>query len=55
MESNILPVFYNNEFCYQIELHSSFDNLYSSIQMLGIENKRLCIVTDTIVDALYGL
>ena len=55
MKSNILPVFYNNEFCYQIELHSSFDNLYSSIQMLGVENKRLCIVTDTTVDSLYGL
>ena len=54
MQPNILPVFYNNEFCYQIELHSSFENLYSSIQTLGIEKKRLCIVTDSIVDNLYG-
>ena len=55
MQSNILPVLYNNEFCYQIELHLSFQNLYSSMQFLEIENKRLCIVTDSIVDNLYGL
>ena len=55
MQSNSLPVFYNNEFCYQIELHSSFDNLCSSIQVIGVEHKRLCIITDSIVDSLYGL
>lgn len=55
MKSDSLPVYYNNEFCYQIELHYSFDALYTAIQTLGIEQKRLCIVTDSIVDNLYGM
>lgn len=55
MKSNNLPIFYNNEFCYQIELHHSFEALYNAIQTLGVATKRLCVVTDSNVDKLYGV
>lgn len=49
-----LPILYNGNHCYNIELHSSFDGLPESLQELQLLEKRLCIVADSNVDALYG-
>ncbi len=54
MGADNLSVFCNNEFCYQIQLHHSFEKLYMAIQSLGMEKKRFCIVTDSMVNTLYG-
>ena len=52
--NRILPISYNGEHCYNIELQNSFENLAESICKLGLDKKRLCLVSDSNVDALYG-
>lgn len=49
-----LPILYNGTHCYNIELHTSFDGLADSIKELDFLKKRLCIVTDSNVEELYG-
>jgi len=49
-----LPILYNGTHCYNIELHNSFLGLKDSITELQMSGKRLCIVADSNVDALYG-
>lgn len=49
-----LPILYNGEHCYNIELHTSFSALCDCLKELQMSGKRLCIVTDSNVNALYG-
>ena len=49
-----LPILYNGTHCYNIELHNSFSGLKDSVQELAMSGKRICIVSDSNVDALYG-
>lgn len=49
-----LPILYNKKPCYDIVFSKSFDELIEELQELGVEKKRLCVVTDSNVDKLYG-
>ena len=49
-----LPILYNKKPCYDIVFTGSFDDLLPELQNLDCENRRICIVTDTKVDELYG-
>lgn len=49
-----LPILYNGTHCYNIELHHSFDGLAASLKSLQMNKKRLCIVTDSNVEKMYG-
>ena len=49
-----LPVLYNKKPCYDIVFQQSFDGLWEELQELGASEKKLCIVTDSKVDELYG-
>lgn len=49
-----LPVLYNKKPCYDIVFDQSFDGLWEELKELEADTKRLCIVTDSTVDALYG-
>lgn len=49
-----LPILYNGEPCYNIELHHSFAGLADSLINLSVQNKRICIVTDSNVEKIYG-
>lgn len=51
---NKLPILYNGVHCYNIELQESFRNLPESLSELQMKGKRICIVSDSNVDALYG-
>lgn len=51
---NSLPILYNGAPCYTIELRNSFEELAASMYALSFQGKRLCIVADSNVDALYG-
>lgn len=53
-ERMCIPVKKDNETIYHIYLEESFAKLPEYLGMLGIRNKRLCIVSDSIVDARYG-
>ncbi len=49
-----LPVKRDGEFCYSIVLGQDFGKLSAEAQTLGIENRKICIVTDGQVGPLYG-
>lgn len=50
----IVPISYQGNFCYNIELTDSFDHFYQSLCRLSLEGRKLCIVSDSNVDKLYG-
>lgn len=50
----LLPIQYNGVPCYSIELQTSFQGLSASMQALGMSGKRICMVADSNVNALYG-
>jgi len=49
-----LPILYEGIHCYNIELHNSFLGLTDSLTALQMSGKRLCIVSDSNVNAIYG-
>ncbi len=49
-----LPVLYNKKPCYDIVITRNFDELGDELTALETANKKLCIVTDSNVDRLYG-
>ena len=49
-----LNVLYQKKPCYDIVITQSFEGLWEELESLGAAEKRLCIVTDSKVDALYG-
>ena len=49
-----LPILFNKKPCYDIVFSKAFDELLEELQELGADKKRLCIVTDSNVDKLYG-
>lgn len=52
--SERLPILYNKKPCYDIVFTKSFDGLWEELKGLGCENRRICIITDSRVDELYG-
>ena len=48
------PVLFNKKPCYDIVFSKDFEGLTEELAELGADNKRLCIVTDSTVDKLYG-
>lgn len=52
--SERLPILYNKKPCYDIVFTKSFDELWDELAALGCDNRRICIVTDTKVDQIYG-
>ncbi|MCM1534520.1 MAG: 3-dehydroquinate synthase [Clostridium sp.] len=49
-----LPVSYQKKPCYDIVFDRSYKGLWEELSELGCGDKRLCIVTDSNVDELYG-
>lgn len=49
-----LSVLYHKKPCYDIVITKSFDTLWQELAALECESKRLCIVTDSKVDEIYG-
>lgn len=49
-----LPILYQGTHCYNIELHHSFLGLPDALKDLQFLGRRLCIVSDSNVNALYG-
>lgn len=52
--SERLSVLYNKKPCYDIVFSGSFGELGQELESLECENKRLCIITDSKVDDIYG-
>lgn len=52
--SERLPILYNKKTCYDIVFTQSFQELVPELENLGLGNRRVCIVTDSRVDEIYG-
>lgn len=53
--SERMPVLYQKKPCYDIVFSQSFSGLWEELSALECGDKRLCIVTDSKVDELYGV
>ena len=51
--SQRLEVLYNRKPCYDIVIEQTFNNLTDEINKLDCSNKKICIITDSIVASLY--
>lgn len=49
-----LPVLYNKKPCYDIVFSTSFEGLSEELRELETEERKVCIVTDSNVEKLYG-
>ena len=49
-----LPVLYNKKPCYDIVFSRSFEELPQELEGLECEDRRICLITDSRVDELYG-
>lgn len=54
MKNERLVVHYKNEPIYDIVFRESYQNLLEELKLLNIQNKKLCIVTDSNVEKLYA-
>ena len=52
--AEVLNVKYQGEPCYDIVLEKSFDGLAERIKDLGFEKRKICIITDSNVNPIYG-
>ena len=51
--SQRLEVLYNRKPCYDIVIEQDFNNLSNEISKLECSNKKLCVITDSIVSPIY--
>lgn len=51
--SQKLEVFYNRKPCYDIVIEQDFNNLTNEISKLDCSNKKICIITDSVVASIY--
>lgn len=51
--SQRLEVLYNRKPCYDIVIEQDFNNLSNEISKLECSNKKICIITDSIVSPIY--
>lgn len=49
-----LPILFNKKPCYDIVFTQSFNELWPELEALGCEKRRICIVTDSKVNEIYG-
>lgn len=54
MTTEKMPILYNKKPCYDIVFSQSFDDLLPELELLNIGEKRVCIITDSNVEKLYG-
>lgn len=52
--SERLSILYEKKPCYDIVFTRGFQELLKELETLGLENRRVCIVTDSKVDEIYG-
>lgn len=52
--SQRMTVNYNSKPCYDIVFNNSFDELLTELESIGALSGRICIITDSNVDPLYG-
>ncbi len=53
--SRKINVLYQNKPCYDIWIEDSFDALTDALEPLALADRKVCIVTDSNVDPLYGI
>lgn len=54
METNRLQIMYEKKPCYEIVFEQSFDRLWEELEPLGAADRKLCVITDSTVEKIYG-
>ena len=54
METNRLQIMYEKKPCYEIVFETSFEQLWEELEKLEASDKKLCIITDSNVEKIYG-
>lgn len=54
MTTEKMSILYNKKPCYDIVFSQSFDDLLPELELLNIGERRVCIITDSNVEKLYG-
>ncbi|MBD5460416.1 MAG: 3-dehydroquinate synthase [Lachnospiraceae bacterium] len=54
MNTERLPILYERKPCYDIIFSQNFDDLIPELELLGVQDKKICIITDSVVEKLYG-
>lgn len=54
MSTERLPILYNKKPCYDIVFSQSFDDLLPELEGLNIAERKVCIITDSHVEKIYG-
>ena len=49
-----LPILYNKKPCYDIVFSQSFEELKLELQELELKERKVCIITESTVDGIYG-
>lgn len=54
MSTERMPILYNKKPCYDIVFDQNFDRLTEELAALNVAERRICIITDSRVEKLYG-
>lgn len=54
MNTERMPILYNKKPCYDIVFSQSFNDLLPELEALNVAERRVCIITDSHVDKIYG-
>lgn len=54
MNTERLPILYERKPCYDIIFSQNFADLIPELELLGVQDKKICIITDSVVEKLYG-
>lgn len=54
MQAKRLPILFDHKPCYDIVFNHSFDQLCEELKAFSVINRKICIITDSNVESLYG-
>ena len=54
LDTDRIQVLYEKKPCYEIVYQTSFETLAEEVAKLNTENRRICVITDSVVKNLYG-
>lgn len=54
MQAKRLPILFEKKPCYDIVFENTFEQLCVELKAFSVENKKICIITDTNVESIYG-
>lgn len=54
MNTERISIFFEKKPCYDILFSQNFDDLFPELEQLDVQKKKICIITDSVVEKMYG-